>query len=164
MDSTRAPSGSETVSANAADPPGGIPWQRLLLFALSFYICAELGRIVSSLSANYVNFWLPAGIYVSALLLNKTRHWPWFVLAALPANVAFDRVHGTSWLLALGFYGRQHARGAHRRVACAAICRGAAGVHDGKGIRRLPAQCRGHQHAARRTRRRHRPRLGGDER
>ncbi|HEX9047759.1 MAG TPA: MASE1 domain-containing protein [Verrucomicrobiae bacterium] len=79
-------------------------WLKVTVFSLAFYLSAEIGRALSVREFSYVNFWLPAGLLVGTLLLNETRSWPWFLLAALPANLAFDLPHGTSLGVTLGFY------------------------------------------------------------
>lgn len=52
----------------------------------------------------YVSFWLPAGLYVATLLLSRRRDWPWLILAALPANLAFDLRQGTPVAVIFCFY------------------------------------------------------------
>ncbi len=80
------------------------PWQPALLFSAAFYACAKIGMLLSVPDHSFVSFWLPAGLYVGALLLQETRSWPWFILAALPANLLFDLPGGASLATALGFY------------------------------------------------------------
>jgi len=80
------------------------PWFLATLFSVAFYACAEFGRLLSVPEHSYVSFWLPAGLFVAVLLLNPTRLWPWFMVAALPANLLFDLPHGTSLAATLGFY------------------------------------------------------------
>src|SRR5436190_8943896 len=70
-------------------------WQRAVLFSVAYFVCAEAGSYLSARNTLYVSFWLPAGLYVSVLLLNERRSWPWLALAAFPANLAFDLFHGT---------------------------------------------------------------------
>src|SRR5438045_9315316 len=70
-------------------------WQRAVLFAAAYFICAEAGALLSVRGSTYVSFWLPAGLYVSLLLLDQRRAWPWLVLAGFPANLIFDLIHGT---------------------------------------------------------------------
>src|SRR5262249_3848105 len=62
------------------------------------------GNFLSARDGVYVSFWLPAGLYVAVLLLNESRAWPWLVLAAFPANLLFDLLHGTKLVTALLFY------------------------------------------------------------
>jgi integral membrane sensor domain MASE1 len=74
------------------------------LFSAAFYGCAELGRLLSVPAFPYVSFWLPAGLCVGVLLLNETCAWPWFILAAAPANFLFDHWSGTPFATTVGFY------------------------------------------------------------
>jgi two-component system sensor histidine kinase UhpB len=88
-----------------ADKPARLPlWQKAVLFAVAYFCCAEAGSYLSARGSTYVSFWLPAGLYVAALLLSERRDWLWLALAALPANVAFDLLHGTKFVVILCFY------------------------------------------------------------
>jgi PAS domain S-box-containing protein len=80
------------------------PWFRALLFAATYFLCAQIGNFLTPPGRTDVIFWLPAGLYVAVLLLNEPRHWGWFMAAALPANLIFDLLKGTSWYLVLAFY------------------------------------------------------------
>src|SRR6266542_3292885 len=79
-------------------------WQRAVLFGVAYFVLAEAGGFLSVRDSAYVSFWLPAGLYVSVLLLNERRAWPWLVLAAFPANLVFDLIHGTKFVTLLVFY------------------------------------------------------------
>jgi PAS domain S-box-containing protein len=68
-------------------------WWRAVLFGVAYFVCAEAGSYLSARGVTYLSFWLPAGLSVGVLLLNRTRDWPWLLLAALPANFAFDLLH-----------------------------------------------------------------------
>src|SRR3989441_13222525 len=81
-----------------------IPLRRAVLFSVAYFVCAEAGGFLSVRDSSYVSFWLPAGLYVSVLLLNERRAWPWLALAAFPANLAFDLFHGTKFVAILIFY------------------------------------------------------------
>jgi PAS domain S-box-containing protein len=70
-------------------------WQRVLLFGVAYFVCAEVGNYLSLREGTYVSFWMPAGLSIAVLLLNRTRDWPWFLLAVFPANFLFDFFHGT---------------------------------------------------------------------
>src|SRR6185503_9600672 len=72
--------------------------------SVAYFVCAEAGSFLSARNTLYVSFWLPAGLYVSVLLLNGRRSWPWLALAALPANLLFDWFHGTKVEVILLFY------------------------------------------------------------
>ena len=80
------------------------PWLAAPLFGVAFFGCAELGGLFSAPNHSYVSFWLPVGLFTGVLLLNETRTWPWFVLAALPANLLFDFHKGTPFVTTLGFF------------------------------------------------------------
>src|SRR5471032_2634735 len=68
-------------------------WQKAVLFGAGYFLCALAGSHLSARGGTYLSFWLPAGLSSATLLLNRTRDWPWFLLAALPANFAFDLLH-----------------------------------------------------------------------
>ena len=89
--------------------PWGI-WRKAAWFGIAFFCCAEASIFLSVPHHPYLTFWLPAGLYVAVLLLNETRIWPWLILAALPANLAFDWLHGTPWLDIFLFYGTNTAQ------------------------------------------------------
>jgi PAS domain S-box-containing protein len=70
-------------------------WQRAVLFGVGYFICAWIGDYLSAPVGTYVTFWMPVGLSVAVLLLNRTRDWPWLLLAIFPANFLFDIIHGT---------------------------------------------------------------------
>lgn len=78
-------------------------WATVLLFALGYLACAGLGRFLSLNPHKFVAFWLPSGLYVATLLLQPRRAWPWFVGAAVAANLTFDLLNGQRALLSLCF-------------------------------------------------------------
>src|ERR1700744_4123933 len=45
-------------------------WQRLVLFSIAYFLSAWLASVVSPTNSANVSFWLPAGLFVSVLLLN----------------------------------------------------------------------------------------------
>ena len=73
-------------------------------FALAYFLCAEAGLHLSKHHESYVTFWVPAGLYVSVLLLNPTRDWLWLSLGAFAGNFAFDFLFGTKFLVICGFF------------------------------------------------------------
>ncbi|MGC3958603.1 MAG: MASE1 domain-containing protein [Verrucomicrobiota bacterium] len=81
-------------------------WLRALLFAVAYFLCAEIGNFLRPPAAGqtYVIFWLPTGLYVAVLLIHAPRQWGWFIGAALPANLAFDLSKGTPPYLILAFF------------------------------------------------------------
>ncbi len=82
--------------------PGRL-WLAALLLGAAIFLSAKLGTLLSVSHSNYVSFWLPAGFYLGALLLNEMRTWPWFVLAATAATFLFDSLTGTPLGTKLGF-------------------------------------------------------------
>jgi PAS domain S-box-containing protein len=68
-------------------------WQKAALFGAAYFVCAVGGSYLTARGGTFVSFWLPAGLTTAVLLLSRTRDWPWFLLAAFPANFAFDFVH-----------------------------------------------------------------------
>jgi hypothetical protein len=44
-------------------------WQRAVLFSAGYFVCAEAANFLSASDTLYVSFWLPAGLYVSVLLV-----------------------------------------------------------------------------------------------
>jgi PAS domain S-box-containing protein len=79
-------------------------WRKVALFGTAYIFCAVVGDHLSVRGSAFVTFWLPAGLYLAALLLNPTRDWPWLVLTALAANFVFDLLHGTKLLVTLFFF------------------------------------------------------------
>jgi len=104
MSISRTPTDLPSAMTAVARPVGPALWLKVVLFGVSFWASAEAGQYLSVPGSSYVSFWLPAGIYMAALLLNRTGDWPWFMLSALVANLAFDLPHGTPFLTILGFY------------------------------------------------------------
>ena len=79
-------------------------WWKAVLFSVAYFFCAEAGTYLSARDGIFLTFWLPAGLFPAVLLLNRTRDWPWLVLAVLPANLLFDYFYGTKFLMILAFY------------------------------------------------------------
>ena len=80
-------------------------WPRVSFFAAAYFGSAWVGKHLSVAGTMNVNFWLPAGVYLAAVLLNPRRNWPWLALAALVANFTFDYLQGTRpAVMILGFW------------------------------------------------------------
>src|ERR1043165_9017314 len=96
-----------SVDTQSATSLGRTPWSLgplLLVFCVAYFVLAEAGGYLSVRDSAYVSFWLPAGLYVSGLLLSERRDWPWLVLADFPANLVFDWLQGTRFIASLLFY------------------------------------------------------------
>jgi PAS domain S-box-containing protein len=68
-----------------------------------YLVGANLGSWLSP-RETYVSFWLPAGIYITALVVRSRRDWPWLALGAFLANAVFDLTRGTPLLMLCGFH------------------------------------------------------------
>ncbi|HXB58459.1 MAG TPA: PAS domain S-box protein, partial [Candidatus Acidoferrales bacterium] len=79
-------------------------WQRAVLFCAAYFFCAQVGSYLSARGGTYVSFWMPAGLSIAVLLLNRTKDWKWYLLAAFPANFLFDYFHGTKLPAIFLFY------------------------------------------------------------
>ncbi|HEY5232402.1 MAG TPA: MASE1 domain-containing protein, partial [Verrucomicrobiae bacterium] len=99
-----------SMSAVALDDPRLEPsrfaelWPKAALFGVAYVVCAVVGDHLSVRGSPFITFWLPAGLYLAVLLLYPTRNWPWMVLTALAANLVFDLLHGTKFLLTFCFF------------------------------------------------------------
>jgi integral membrane sensor domain MASE1 len=67
---------------------------RAALFALAYFIGAELGYALSLGPSMGGTFWPPAGIALAAFLLAPRRLWPQLLVAGIVANFVSDQVHG----------------------------------------------------------------------
>ena len=79
-------------------------WRKAALFSVAYFLCAAAGTFFSARGGIFLTFWLPAGLFLGVLLLNRTGDWPWLVLAVFPANLLFDLLYGTKLPLILVFY------------------------------------------------------------
>lgn len=74
----------------------------LVMFVV-YWTSALLGAWLSP-PQSYVSFWLPAGVYTTALLIRERREWAWLALGAFGANLVFDSMRDTPVSLFLGFH------------------------------------------------------------
>lgn len=61
-----------------------------LAAGLGYYLGAKLGVAASAMSEGIAIFWLPNGILLAALLLAPRRDWPFYLLAAVVAEIIAD--------------------------------------------------------------------------
>jgi PAS domain S-box-containing protein len=73
------------------------------LFALAYFIGAELAYAVSLGPSVGGTFWPPAGIALGAFLVAPRRVWPQLLLAGAIANFMSDQVHGQTLAASLAF-------------------------------------------------------------
>lgn len=71
-------------------------WFRAVLFLAAYFILAVLSGEVSFQGASFDTLWLPSGLFVAVLLLVPLHEWPTFLLAALPASLAYTLFSGMS--------------------------------------------------------------------
>ena len=79
-------------------------WKRAALFSVGYFLCAQIGSYLSVRQGMFVDFWLPAGLTMAVLLLNRTRDWPWLLLATFPAHLLFDFLHGIKFPIFFFYY------------------------------------------------------------
>ncbi len=88
-----------------APEPHSVPlWAQAALFGLGYFACALIGNALTLRPGPFVTFWLPSGLFVAVLLLQESRHWPVFVLAAFLANLGFDLYNGQAAPISLLFF------------------------------------------------------------
>jgi PAS domain S-box-containing protein len=95
--------GAGTLSVDGLGQARQPLWQTGVLFSLAFFACAEGSILLSAKATPDMSFWLPSGLYVAVLLLHDYKSWPWLILAAVSANVAFDVMFGTPILVIVLF-------------------------------------------------------------
>ena len=76
-------------------------WLRALGLCVAYAAAIAVSRLVSNPYSHYIGIWLPAGIYVAALLLADPKEWLTLVLAAVAVDIASDLQKGFSPLLGL---------------------------------------------------------------
>jgi len=73
------------------------------LFALAYFIGAELAYALSLGPSVGGTFWPPAGIALAAFLVAPRRIWPQLLVAGIIANFVSDQVHGQSLAASIAF-------------------------------------------------------------
>ena len=76
---------------------------RLLLFSISYFSSAYLGKFLSFGNGAFTPYWLPSGVFVSALLLSKPKEWLFFIMAAIPANFFYDIINNRPFYISISF-------------------------------------------------------------
>jgi len=70
-------------------------WLKALVFGVILYLSAIASWWVAARDGSNVSFWMPAGFYLTALLLSPTREWAALLFGGLIFNMAFDLTLGT---------------------------------------------------------------------
>jgi PAS domain S-box-containing protein len=81
------------------------PWLTICSFAAAYFVAAGIGQFISLEADTFTILWLPAGLYLSALLMSPLRRWPLLIVGAAAGNVAFDLLLNDRGLAtAMGFW------------------------------------------------------------
>ena len=59
-----------------------------VLLSLAYYLGARIGFVMQSPEVPQSILWLPNSLLLCALLVAPAAHWPWYLLAAFPAQLA----------------------------------------------------------------------------
>jgi integral membrane sensor domain MASE1 len=62
-------------------------WRRLALFFGAYVLFCGFAKWVAVLPDTGISIWPPAGLFIATLILSAERGWPWWVLAALGAEL-----------------------------------------------------------------------------
>ena len=73
------------------------------LFALAYFIGAELGYALSLGPSAGGTFWPPAGIALAVLVVAPRRSWPQLLIAGAVANLVSDQLHGQTLAASVAF-------------------------------------------------------------
>ncbi|MGZ8245483.1 PAS domain S-box protein [Methylomagnum sp.] len=74
------------MNASTPSPPHpGLFW--LVLFGVAYLAGSWLGHWLTLTPSAGVTLWPPSGLYLAALLVSEKRHWPWWIMAGLPAEI-----------------------------------------------------------------------------
>ena len=81
------------------------PWLTICSFAAAFFLAAGIGQFVSLGASTFTSLWLPAGLYLAALLMAPWRRWPLLIAGAAIGNLAFNLLLAKHSLgIATGFW------------------------------------------------------------
>lgn len=73
-----------------------------ILFAFTYFACAELGHWLS-FPGSFASLWPPSGLFLAVLLVVERRQWPGFIVTALLVSLVSNPLHGKTLLVSLGF-------------------------------------------------------------
>jgi PAS domain S-box-containing protein len=76
-------------------------WLRALGLCLAYTAGIAVSRFVSNPSSPYISIWLPAGIFVTALILADPRDWVALVLVVAAVDIGSDLQKGSPLLLSV---------------------------------------------------------------
>jgi PAS domain S-box-containing protein len=78
-------------------------WAMALLFGIGYFVCAEIGALLSFKPSRFEAFWPPSGLAIAVLLLSSRRHWPALLAAGFVASIAFNGSMGSPPLAVLAY-------------------------------------------------------------
>jgi integral membrane sensor domain MASE1 len=64
----------------------------LFAFYLAFLFAASVGQWLAKLPEITVIVWPPNGVYIAILLINRRQTWPWWIFAALLAELTSNAI------------------------------------------------------------------------
>jgi integral membrane sensor domain MASE1/two-component sensor histidine kinase/CheY-like chemotaxis protein len=86
---SQLPNAAGARGSAASHPPWRPPRTlRLLGFAAAYLLAAGFARLLALAPDTGISIWPPSGLFVATLLLSRPGHWPWWIGAALPAELA----------------------------------------------------------------------------
>lgn len=74
-----------------------------ILVSVSYYLGAKLGLKLSFKPDYIAALWFPNAILLATLFLSRPKHWVFFLLAVVPAELAADLPSGIPLNMAIGF-------------------------------------------------------------
>ena len=81
------------------------PWLTVCSFAAAYFVAAGIGQFISREGDTFTTLWLPAGLYLAALLTAPWRRWPLLIAGAAVGNLSFNLLVAHQGLgLAVGFW------------------------------------------------------------
>lgn len=94
------------LSQSSTAPAGRLTglWQAALVFAVLFYLTAEVARLFTLRNPSMIVFWLPAGVYTAALMLRAMRDWGWLVAVAGVVHLLIGIRNGTPLVEVPGYF------------------------------------------------------------
>jgi len=68
-------------------------WAHAALFAIAYFVSAEIGAWLSYQPTNVLIFWPPSGLALAVFVTSGYRDWRFLVPALLVSNLTFDLIH-----------------------------------------------------------------------
>ena len=78
---------------------------KAILFGFAYFLCATLSDYLEKWPNILSHFWLPSGLYLAALLLNRPARWPLLVVAAGLGDLVYNGLSTFPWPLPYWLFG-----------------------------------------------------------